>query len=132
MAEKTIAVYAFPQKTVYDPDNLDALMKDVYSVSPEATGFPTTHQGIFQGCGGKFHLRTQLALVLCLLWVMAANTQRSRLRVSGAALLIGGGWMLGLDVPGRHSYNFATSSHCTGGLGVAVDYGCGLGYRGVN
>ena len=30
----SIAIYAFPAKSVYDPDNLDQLMKDVYSVSP--------------------------------------------------------------------------------------------------
>ncbi|MGZ5001165.1 MAG: MMPL family transporter, partial [Methylomonas sp.] len=33
-ADGSIAVYAFPAKSVYDPANLDALIKDVYSVSP--------------------------------------------------------------------------------------------------
>ena len=56
-ADGSIAVYAFPAKTVYDPDNLDALINDVYNVSPEATGFPTTHQVFSKAVVDGFALR---------------------------------------------------------------------------
>nr|WP_305907534.1 hypothetical protein [Methylomarinum sp. Ch1-1]MDP4520296.1 hypothetical protein [Methylomarinum sp. Ch1-1] len=80
----TIAVYAFPAKTVYDPDNLDALIQDVYSISPHATGFPTTQQAFAKAMVASFSRGTQLSLALCLLWVMAAT--RSPLGFTLAAL----------------------------------------------
>lgn len=127
----SIAVYAFPAKTVYDPDNLDALIKDVYSVSPEATGFPTTHQAFSKAVVESFTHGTQLALVLCLLWVMAATRSLRGFSLAALPLLIGGGWMLGLMAVGGIRYNYANIVALPLVIALAVDYGVWFSYRWV-
>ena len=128
-ADGSIAVYAFPAKTVYDPDNLDALIKDVYSVSPEATGFPTTHQAFSKSVVESFTRGTQLALALCLLWVMAATRSVRGFTLAVLPLLIGGGWMLGLMALGGIRYNYANIVALPLVIALAVDYGVWFSYR---
>ncbi|MDO9270782.1 MAG: MMPL family transporter [Methylobacter sp.] len=128
-ADGSIAVYAFPAKTVYDPDNLDALIKDVYSVSPEATGFPTTHQALSKTVVESFTRGTQLSLVLCLLWIMAATRNVRGFALATLPLLIGGGWMLGLMALGDIRYNYANIVALPLVIALAVDYGVWFSYR---
>lgn len=128
-ADGSIAVYAFPAKTVYDPANLDALMKDVYSVSPDATGFPTTHQVFSKAVVESFTSGTQWALVLCLLWVMAATRSVRGFALAALPLLIGGGWMLGLMALAGIPYNFANIVALPLVIALAVDYGVWFSYR---
>ncbi|HEY8034672.1 MAG TPA: MMPL family transporter [Methylobacter sp.] len=128
-ADGSIAVYAFPAKTVYDPDNLDALIKDVYSVSPEATGFPTTHQALSKSVVESFTRGTQLSLALCLLWVMAATRSVRGFTLATLPLLIGGGWMLGLMALGDIRYNYANIVALPLVIALAVDYGVWFSYR---
>ncbi len=128
-ADGSIAVYAFPEKSVYDPDNLDALIKDVYSVSPEATGFPTTHQVFSKAVVEGFTRGTQLALVLCLLWIMAVTRSVRGFALAALPLLIGGGWMLGLMALGGIRYNFANIVALPLVIALAVDYGVWFSYR---
>lgn len=128
-ADGSIAVYAFPAKTVYDPDNLDALIKDVYSVSPEATGFPATHQALAKSVVESFTHGTQLALALCLLWVMAATRSARGFALAILPLLIGGGWMLGLMALGDIRYNYANIVALPLVIALAVDYGVWFSYR---
>lgn len=128
-ADGSIAIYGFPAKTVYDPDNLDALINDVYSVSPEATGFPTTHQAFSKAVVASFTSGTQLALVLCLLWVMAATRSVRGFALAALPLLIGGGWMLGLMALGGIRYNYANIVALPMVIALAVDYGVWFSYR---
>jgi predicted RND superfamily exporter protein len=128
-ADGSIAVYAFPAKSVYDPDNLDALIKDVYSVSPEATGFPTTHQVFSKAVVEGFTRGTQLALALCLLWIMVATRSVRGFALAVLPLLIGGGWMLGLMALGGIRYNFANIVALPLVIALAVDYGVWFSYR---
>jgi hypothetical protein len=128
-ADGSIAVYAFPAKTVYNPDNLDALIKDVYSVSPEATGFPTTHQVFSKVVVESFTRGTQLALVLCLLWIMAATRSVRGFALAALPLLIGGGWMLGLMALGGIRFNYANMVALPLVIALAVDYGVWFSYR---
>jgi len=128
-ADGSIAVYAFPAKTVYNPDNLDALIKDVYGVSPDATGFPTTHQAISKSVVESFARGTQLALALCLLWVMAATRGVRGFALAALPLLIGGGWMLGLMALGDIRYNYANIVALPLVIALAVDYGVWFSYR---
>jgi predicted RND superfamily exporter protein len=128
-ADGSIAVYAFPAKTVYDPGNLDALIKDVYSVSPEATGFPTTHQVFSKAVVEGFTRGTQLALVLCMLWIMAATRSVRGFLLAALPFLIGGGWMLGLMALGSIRYNFANIVALPLVIALAVDYGVWFSYR---
>lgn len=128
-ADGSIAVYAFPAKTVYDPDNLDALIKDVYSVSPEATGFPTTHQAFAKAVVESFTRGTQLALALCLIWVMAVTRSVRGFALAALPLLIGGGWILGLMALGGIRYNYANIVALPLVIALAVDYGVWFSYR---
>jgi predicted RND superfamily exporter protein len=128
-ADGSIAVYAFPAKTVYDPANLDALINDVYGVSPEATGFPTTHQVFSKAVVDGFVYGTKLALVLCLLWIMAATRSVRGFALAALPLLIGGGWMLGLMALGGIRYNFANIVALPLVIALAVDYGVWFSYR---
>jgi predicted RND superfamily exporter protein len=125
----SIAVYAFPAKSVYDPANLDALIKDVYTVSAEATGFPTTHQAFSKAVVESFARGTQLALGLCLLWVMAATRSLRGFALASLPLLIGGGWMLGLLALGGIRYNYANIVALPMVIALAVDYGVWFSYR---
>jgi predicted RND superfamily exporter protein len=128
-ADGSIAVYAFPAKSVYDPENLDALIKDVYSVSPDATGFPTTHQEFSKTVVKSFTHGTQLALALCLLWVMAATRSMRGFALATLPLLIGGGWMLGIMALGDIRYNYANIVALPLVIALAVDYGVWFSYR---
>ncbi|MEC4748106.1 sterol transporter cytoplasmic membrane protein BstA [Methylomicrobium sp. Wu6] len=128
-ADGSIAVYAFPAKSVYDPGNLDALIKDVYGVSPEATGFPTTHQAFAKSVVEGFSRGTQLALVLCLLWVMVATRSLRGFLLAALPLLIGGGWMLGLMALCGIRYNYANIVALPLVIALAVDYGVWFSYR---
>ncbi|MGR8951154.1 MAG: sterol transporter cytoplasmic membrane protein BstA [Gammaproteobacteria bacterium] len=128
-ADGSIAVYAFPAKSVYDPYYLDALIKDVYGVSPEATGFPTTHQAFSKAVVASFSQGTQLALVLCLIWVMAATRSLRGFVLAALPLLIGGGWMLGLMVMSDIRYNYANIVALPLVIALAVDYGVWFSYR---
>ena len=128
-ADGSIAVYAFPAKTVYDPGNLDALIKEVYSVSLEATGFPTTHQVFSKAVVDGFTRGTQLALALCLLWIMVATRSVRGFALAVLPLLIGGGWMLGLMALCGIRYNFANIVALPLVIALAVDYGVWFSYR---
>ena len=128
-ADGSIAIYAFPEKSVYDPDNLDALIKDVYGVSSEATGFPTTHQVFSKSVVESFSHGTQLALTLCLLWVMLATRSIRGFALAALPLLIGGGWMLGLMALGGIRFNYANMVALPMVIALAVDYGVWFNYR---
>ncbi|MGY6275428.1 sterol transporter cytoplasmic membrane protein BstA [Methylomonas sp. MgM2] len=125
----SIAVYAFPAKTVYDPANLDALMDDVYNISADATGFPTTHQVFSKTVVNSFTHGTQLALALTLVWLMIATRNVRRFALAALPLLIGGGWMLGLMALADIPYNFANIVALPLVLALAVDYGVWFSYR---
>jgi predicted RND superfamily exporter protein len=125
----SVAVYAFPAKSVYDPANLDALIKDVYSVSPHATGFPTTHQAFAKSVVESFSRGTLLALTGCLLWIMLATRSLRGFALASLPLLIGGGWMLGLMAFTGIQYNYANIVALPLVIALAVDYGVWFGYR---
>lgn len=128
-ADGSIAVYAFPAKSVYDPDNLDALITDVYGVSPEATGFPTTHQVFSKAVVGSLTHGTQLGLALCLIWILAATRNVRGFVLAVLPLLIGGGWMLGLMALSGIRYNYANIVALPMVIALAVDYGVWFSYR---
>jgi predicted RND superfamily exporter protein len=130
-ADGSIAVYAFPAKTVYDLDNLDALLKDVYRISPEATGFPTTHQVFSKMVVESFSHGARLSLALCLLWLIAATRSLRGFALAALPLLIGGGWMLGLMALGGIRFNYANMVALPLVIALAVDYGVWFNYRWV-
>lgn len=128
-ADGSMAIYAFPAKTVYEPDNLDQLMKDVYSVSTEATGFPTTHQAFSKSVVESFSHGTIWALIVCLLWIAVVLRSWTGFALASLPLLIGGGWMLGLMALGGIQYNYANIVALPLVIALAVDYGVWFSYR---
>lgn len=125
----TIAVYAFPAQSVYDPTSLDTLIDDVYSVSPEATGFPTTHQAFAKSVVTSFVQGTVLAVIVCLLWIAAAVHHLRGIVLASLPLLIGGGWMLGLMALAGIDFNYANLVALPMVIALAVDYGVWFNYR---
>ena len=125
----SIAIYAFPAKTVYDPDNLDQLMKEVYSVSKDATGFPTTHQAFSKSVVESFSHGTILALLVCLAWIALVLRSLAGFALASLPLLIGGGWMLGLMSLAGIQYNYANIIALPLVIALAVDYGVWFSYR---
>jgi len=74
----TIAIYAFPAQSVYDPDHLDQLVKEVYSVSKNATGPPITHQWFSQVVLKRLRLSAVLGIVLAGIWIVVDLEKHSR------------------------------------------------------
>ena len=118
-ADGTLAAYAFPAKSVYDAENLDQLMREVYAVSLKATGFPTTHQAFSKTVVESFSQGTLLAVLRSIKGFILASLP----------LLIGGGWMLGLMALGGLSYNFANIIALPLVIALAVDYGVWFSHR---
>lgn len=125
----SIAVYAFPAKSVYDPTNLDQLVKEIYGVSPEATGFPTTHQAFAKSVVESFTRGTILAVVVCLIWLTVVLHNVRGILLASLPLLIGGGWMLGIMSLTGIDYNYANLVALPLVIALAVDYGVWFNYR---
>lgn len=128
-ADGTVAVYAFPAKTVYDPANLDRLMQEIYAVSPEATGFPATHQVFSKSVVESFTHGTRAAVAVCLLWLALVLRSWRGFVLASMPLLIGGGWMLGLMALGGIRYNYANIIALPLVIALAVDYGVWFSQR---
>ena len=128
-ADGTLAAYAYPAKSVYDPDNLDELMTEVYQVSPEATGFPTTHQVFSKAVVSSFSQGTKAAILVCLAWLALIIRSPKGILIATLPLVIGGGWMLGImKLAGLH-YNYANIIALPLVIALAVDYGVWLSHR---
>ena len=128
-SDGSIAVYAFPAKSVYDPTSLDQLIEEVYSVSPEATGFPTTHQAFAKSVVTSFTQGTVLAVIVCLLWLTVVLHRLRGILLASLPLLIGGGWMLGIMALTGLRYNYANIVALPLVIALAVDYGVWFNYR---
>ncbi|HAZ42271.1 MAG TPA: hypothetical protein DCY52_08370 [Methylococcaceae bacterium] len=125
----TLAAYAYPAKSVYDPVNLDELMTEVYQVSPEATGFPTTHQVFSKAVVSSFSQGTKAAILVCLAWLAFIIRSPRGILLATLPLVIGGGWMLGImKLAGLH-YNYANIIALPLVIALAVDYGVWLSHR---
>jgi uncharacterized protein len=128
-ADGTLAAYGYPAKSVYNPTNLDALMKDVYSVSPDATGFPSTHQVFSKAVVSSFSQGTKAAILVCLAWLIIIIRSPKGVLMAALPLVIGGGWMLGImKFAGLH-YNYANIIALPLVIALAVDYGVWLSHR---
>ncbi len=125
----TLAAYAYPAKSVYNAENLDELMREVYSISTHATGFPTTHQVFSKTVVDSFRQGTVLAVVGCLFWLVVALRNIRGIVLAALPLVIGGGWMLGLMAMGGLSYNYANIIALPLVIALAADYGVWFSHR---
>ena len=125
----TLAAYAFPAESIYNFDYLDRLMTEVYAVSPQATGFPSTHLVFSRMMVESFTRGTLLAVGVCLIWLMGVLRSVRGFVLASLPLLIGGGWMLGLMALGGLRYNFANVIAVPLVVALAVDYGVWFSHR---
>ena len=119
-------------QTAFDrprPEFQDRLVSDVYSVSPNATGFPTTHQVFSKAVVDSFSQGTLLATGVCLLWLMVALRSVRGFILASLPLLIGGGWMLGLMALSGLRYNYANIIALPLVIALAADYGVWYSHR---
>ena len=124
-----MAIYLFPAKSVYVPANLTQLLKDVYSVSPQATGFPTTHQ-VFSGMAFQsFREGTLWAVVACALWILFLFKNFQGFFFALLPMVVGGSWMFCCLYLLGMKFNYANLIALPLVMGLAVDYGVWFSHR---
>ncbi|MBI4767505.1 MAG: MMPL family transporter [Deltaproteobacteria bacterium] len=128
-ADGTMAIYAFPKKSVYATQNLDELIDEVYKVSPAATGFPTTHKVFSRMVVSSFFRGTQLAVTVALFWILIIVRSWRGFLIAVLPLMIGGGWMVGLMAFFGIKYNYANIIALPLAMGLGVDYGVWFAHR---
>ncbi len=125
----TVAIYAFPAQSVYDPDSLDQLVKEVYRVSKDVTGSPVTHQWFSQVVLKRLRLSALLGVALASIWIVLMLRSIRGFLIVLFPLLIGGGWMMGILYLANITFNYANIIALPLMIGLAVDYGVWFGYR---
>lgn len=125
----TIAIYAFPAQSVYDPHNLDQLVQEVYRVSESATGPPVTHHWFSQVVLERLRWSAVLAVILASIWILVMLRSIRGFLIVIFPLLIGGGWMMGIIYLAKIKFNYANIIAFPLMIGLAVDYGVWFGHR---
>jgi predicted RND superfamily exporter protein len=125
----TVAVYAFPAQSVYDPDSLEQLVKEVYRVSKNVTGPPITHQWFSQVVLKRLRLSALLGVTMASIWILLMLRSIRGFLIVLFPLLIGGGWMMGILHLANITFNYANIISLPLMIGLAVDYGVWFGYR---
>ena len=121
--------YVFPTGSIYDVDFLDEFLGEVYEVTPDATGFPTTHQ-VFSRMIFDGFLQAMTYAVLVVFFMLLFDFRS--LGYTLAAFLplgLGAAWMLGLMVLFGISHNYANIIALPLVIGLAVDYGVFITHR---
>jgi len=125
----TIAIYAYPRESVYNVHNLDRLMKDVYAIDKDATGFPTTHQVFSRMAVNSFRQGTVRALIVALLWIFLSVRSLRGFIVASLPLLVGEGWLMGILIIFGMKFNYANIVAVPLVMALAVDYGVWFAHR---
>ena len=125
----TVAVYAHPAKSVYVLENLDSMLRDVYRISHDVTGFPTTHQVFSRMAVFSFRLGTILALMVAMAWILLVLRNLPGFIIALLPLLVGGGWMLLVMAMTEMKFSYANIIALPLVIGLAVDYGVWFAHR---
>ena len=128
-SEGAWAVYAYPKMSVYVLESLDLLMKDIYSVSPDATGFPTTHQVLSRMAIDSFLQGTLMAAAAALVWIFFAVGSFRGFLIASLPLVVGEGWMLGVMAFFDIEFGYANIIGVPMVMALAVDYGVWFAHR---
>ncbi len=124
-----VAFYAFPAGNIYDTKVLDELMKQVYSVSKDATGFPTTHHVFSRMVVSSFRHGSVAAALIALFWIALVFRKFKAILIASLPLLVGGGWMMAIMYITGMKFNFANIIGLPLVMGLAVDYGVWFAHR---
>ncbi len=125
----SFALYGFPAHSVYDLDFLQELLRDVYAVSDQATGFPTTHLVFARMAVDSFRQGSLSALLAAILWIGLLLRRPRLVLIALLPLLVGGGWMLGVLWLIGLKLSFANIVALPLVMGLAVDYGVWYAHR---
>jgi len=123
------AIYAYPRFSVYHLEMLDVLLKDVYAVSKDATGFPTTHQVFSRMAINSFIQGTLLAALVALIWIFLAVRNFRGFLIAALPLIVGEGWMLGIMAFFDIEFGYANIIGVPMVMALAVDYGVWFAHR---
>ena len=126
---RAFAVYAYPSRPIWDRSFLQQFVADLNSVSPTATGFPSTFSANIDLVTGGFVRAGLLALAIILL-ALAADFRSARYALLALGpLLVGGAWMCGLmHTLGIHM-NLANLVAFPLVIGLGVDNGVHMLHR---
>ncbi len=122
-------VFVFPAGSIYDLDFLDRFLADVYAISPEATGFPTTHQIFSRMSVDGFRQATLYAVIVVLVLLLLDFRKLGLTLAAALPLGIGAAWMFGLMYFLKMPYNYANIIALPLVIGLAVDYGVYIAHR---
>jgi len=125
----TVAVYAFPAQSVYNPESLNRLVTDVYRVSENVTGPPVTHHWFSHVVLERLRLSALLGVAMASIWILLMLRSVRGFLIVLLPLLIGGGWMMGILYLANITFNYANIIAFPLMIGLAVDYGVWFGYR---
>ncbi len=128
-ADGSVALYAYPRFSVYQPALLDLMMEQVLAVAPQATGFPATHQVLSRMAVHSFWLGSAVALAAALLVILVAVRSAQGFLTASLPLVVGAGWMLGLMVALDLPFNYANIVGVPIVMALAVDYGVWFTHR---
>ena len=126
---KKIAIYAYPRKSVYNMQNLKELIKDVYAIDPQATGFPTTNIVFSKMANTSLRQGSMWALIIVLIWILLIVRDLRGFVIAAVPILVGEGWMLGIMTAFGMKFNYANIITVPLVMALAVDYGVWFVYR---
>ncbi len=128
-ADGSVALYAYPRFSVYQPALLDSMMDQVQAVAPEVTGFPATHRVLSRMAVESFRLGSGLALLAALVVIALALRSLRGFATASLPLVAGVGWMLGLMAALDLPFNYANIVGVPMVMALAVDYGVWFSHR---
>lgn len=124
-----IAIYLFPTKSIYNVEFLDKMLGQIYEISPDATGFPTTHQVMSREAFESFMKGSGLAVAVALLFLLITLGSFGSFLIAALPLLIGGGWMLGVLAAAKIPLNYGNMIALPLLMALALDYGVWVAHR---
>jgi len=125
----TVAIYAYPTRSVYDLNFLERLIDDVYSVSKDATGFPTTHKVLSRLAKESLFYGTGASFLVALFIIFLAVRSVHGFIIASSPLFFGAGLMLAVLYVSGMSFSYANIVGLPMVMGLAVDYGVWFYHR---
>ncbi|HOU53903.1 MAG TPA: MMPL family transporter [Myxococcota bacterium] len=125
----SVATYVYPKGSIYDLDFLDRMMADLKTITPEITGFPSTHQVMSRAAFHSFYRGTLLAFAVALIYLLVLLRRLTAFAVASLPLLVGEGLMLLLLAALGVQWNYANIIALPLLMALALDYGVWFAHR---
>lgn len=125
----TVAFYAYPAHSIYDPQKLAELTRQVGGISSAATGFPITHEAFSTLLVAAFQRVAALAALAALLLLAVLLRRPRAILLAALPLVLGSGWMMALLWLSGRPFNFANVIALPLVMGLAIDYGVWFAHR---